>query len=460
MSISFAFSQNVRYKSRRMNKSELAQFKKLVGVSKDGENYNKKINGHGTGLKPPSATQWEKIAASPILAEHMSFTISTAPSFHDNSNTIWFPPIGNQDGEGSCVAWATAYYTKTFQEALEHNWDLSGAKMEGEYPYLFPSPEYQDKIFSPDFIYHQINRGSDRGAWYDDALNCMFEVGACSWQEMPYDPTDSTSWPGESAWREAPLYRSGTGYNMVNFVSDSEIEDLKLLLVNRNLAIISIDANKYSSFASGEDLWTLDNYVSPNTNHANTVVGYDDNYGPYLEEGVTKYGAFKVANSWGIGGWGDYDQDGCYWISYECMKQRIGYFMFYTNRENYQPTMIAVFEISHDRRGECLISAGIGNTTTPLDLKYFNEGYNAGKVPFPANKIILDITEFESLISSSSSIFLGIYDGGSGWTGTLGSLLIEKYSDYASDPVMIIISQDTPLPTARRETIYAETIVE
>ncbi|MDZ7821939.1 MAG: hypothetical protein U5N26_09065 [Candidatus Marinimicrobia bacterium] len=56
---------------------------------------------------------------------------STVASAHDNSATIWFPPVGNQGAEGSCVLWATAYQTKTFQEAFEHNRYLSGALWEG-----------------------------------------------------------------------------------------------------------------------------------------------------------------------------------------------------------------------------------------------------------------------------------------------------------------------------------------
>ena len=58
-----------------------------------------------------------------------------------------------------------------------------------------------------------------------------------------------------------------------------------------------------------EDLWTLNNYNPTSTNHANTIVGYDDNYGPYTESGnPNTYGAFKVANSWGVGGLGKCSQ--------------------------------------------------------------------------------------------------------------------------------------------------------
>lgn len=82
--------------------------------------------------------------------------------------------------------------------------------------------------------------------------------------------------------------------------TDEKLQELKQLLADSNLAIISINADYYNQLTD-EDLWTLDNYNPDSRNHANTVVGYDDNYGPYEENGnPNTYGAFKVANSWGL----------------------------------------------------------------------------------------------------------------------------------------------------------------
>jgi hypothetical protein len=60
-------------------------------------------------------------------------------------------------------------------------------------------------------------------------------------------------------------------------LSDSGLESLKNWVASGNLATISVDANQYSNLTSN-DVWTLDTYVNPSENHANTVVGYDDNY--------------------------------------------------------------------------------------------------------------------------------------------------------------------------------------
>ena len=393
----------------------------------------------------------------PVVVDRIEFGKDAAPPSHDNSITNWFPPIGNQDGEGSCVSWACGYYTKTFQEASEHNWDLSGCIWVGGY-YGHPSSAYQDKIFSPDFIYHQVNDGSDNGSYYSDNINLLYRIGCCTWDHMPYNPNNSTTWPDEDAWRQAPWYRSLTGYNYMWVQTDPALETLKDLLADTNLAIISINANYYGSLTS-EDLWTLDNYSPSATNHANTIVGYDDNCGPYTESGnPNRHGAFKVANSWGVGSWENV-ADGFYYISYECMKQRVQYVFFYENHLGYEPEMISVFQLDHNRRGECQTTLGIGSTSSPDATKRFDDyNYKGGAHPFPSNKIVVDVTEFIPYMSGPpEDLFLGIYDGGTVTTGTIDFFSIEIYDDYASGiPTDAYISTDPPVHTVNSATVYAQ----
>ena len=159
------FAQEIKLKKRTMTDVEFAKFKNFVGTYEKGKNYNQIIDGHGTGLIPPTKEQWEEMKNQQNLVERIEFPASAAgvPSNYDNSRTNWFPPIGNQGTQGSCATWACGYYTKTFQEAKEHNWDLSGCSWEGGY-YGHPSATYQDKIFSPAFIYNQQNNGVDNGS--------------------------------------------------------------------------------------------------------------------------------------------------------------------------------------------------------------------------------------------------------------------------------------------------------
>lgn len=399
----------------RISSSELEELKRKLGIWEEGRNYNKKVDGHGTGLRPPTEEEWAEIAESSYVVEKILLDqpVGTPPSSVDHTSDPWFPPIGNQDGEGSCTCWAVGYYTKTFQEAKEHGWNLTEAEWLPPGAYVgYPTPEYQDRIMSPDFIYHLINDGVDEGSSFYDAITLVCNIGACSWEKMPYDPVDHSGWPPEEAWREAPLYRgNASGFEIMPLETDANITSLKNWLASDHLAVIAVDANQYDNFPAFKDVWTVDNYVPPiYLNHANTIVGYDDGY-LYDEEGEPRSGAFKIANSWGEGGWEDI-ADGCYWISYEAMKRRVEYAMFYWDRIDYDPKLMATFNMTHSTRSECDISIGMGNHSSPLATKSFSDLTSGGEHPFCSNSIVLDITEFEDAVPAvyNQSFFLQIYD--------------------------------------------------
>ena len=423
---------------RRISVLDVERLKKEVGIWKASENYSKIINGHGTGWRPPTEEEWTQMVENGYIVERISSneTLQTL-SFVDHTLKQWFPPIGDQGGEGSCTCWAVGYYMKTFQEAREHNWDLSGAIWSGGQP----SVEYQDRIISPDFIYHLINGGVDEGSWPSTAINLICSVGASSWEKMPYNPSDSASWPSEEAWREAPLYRgdsSGYGFMWIN--TNECLTNLKNRIASDNLAEITVDATKiYNglwSLLTSKDMLTLDNYVPPiSRNHAVTIVGYDDSF-EYTEQGQTRYGAFKIANSWGIGGFMGWENvpDGCFWISYEAMKQYVGYCEFYDDKTSYKPELVASFRITHSKRGECDITIGAGSQT-----KSFSQYINGGDQPFPSSNILFDITEFRDAIPNvyGQQFYLKVYDGGSSTTGAIYKFAVE-YEESTNPPLSTI----------------------
>lgn len=451
------YANQVKIARRLLTNQELEDLKRSEGTYSAEQNYNILINGHGTGLRPPTEEEWQVIRTSPVRVEQMNFTEAAIPPQYDNSQTIWFPPIGNQGKEGSCVAWAVGYYAHTFLEAKEHNWNLSGCTWSGG-AYGQPTAAYQDNIFSPDFIYHQINDGEDNGSSYVDAMNLLQRIGCSTWDKMPNNPENSTVWPSEAAWRQAPLYRSLTGPNLMLSKTDAELITLKQWLANGNLAIISVNADKFADL-SASDLWTINNYNPSTRNHVNVIVGYDDSFGPYSEDGqANRYGAFKVANSWGTGGW-EHVADGFYYLSYECMKQRILGFYFFTNWIGYEPGMISVFKIDHASRGECVLKVGLGPEDSPKATKRFDDFYyNGGDYPFPTNSMVLDISEFQPLLSDEpDSLFLGAYDGGGATTGSIKSFSVERYTDYQSgSPTEIYSSSDPPLNTAQASWTFAK----
>jgi hypothetical protein len=441
-----AGGERVAVLGHKITTFDLEKLKRRIPSWQEGKEYTRKVDGHGTGLVPPDEDGWSKIAENGFVVEKMSFTTFTViPDMMDHSAEPWFPPIGNQDGKGSCCAWAVAYYMKTYQEAMEHGWNVSAATWDGGY-YGHPSVAYQDRIFSPDFVYNLINNGQDEGSSFYDAINLISSIGAASWTKMPYNPRDSTSWPSEQAWREAPLYRgSPTGYQYMFLDNDEDVQSLESWLASDHLALVAVDAHQYSKLTSA-DIWTTDNYVNPDENHANTIVGYDDSIS-YSEQGEIRHGAFKIVNSWGVGGW-EKVADGCFWISYEAMKQRVGQIIFYEDMTDYRPELSASFRINHGKRGECSITVGMGEASHPVKTKRFDEYINGGNFPFCPDDIILDITEFkgEMSVPNNQSFFLKLYDGGSSTTGT-----IEKFA------VNRAASDDPPINTANGRSVYAYT---
>jgi len=234
---------------------------------------NEKVNGQGTGWKNMTREQWQKVQETGrIKVLDAQDVLSTFPiksqsdgtiNIVDHSQSQYFPPIGNQGAEGSCVAWAIGYYVKSFYEASDQGWDLSTGD--------------KSKIMSPEFVYHLINGGVDNGSYYTDATRIIENIGISSLDAMPYSDSDHTSWPSETAFREAADYRSGlyegsTGYRMKIENSD-DIEAIKTIISNGYLVTVAIDANQYDSLTEN-GVWTTDNYSSPSLNHANTIVGY------------------------------------------------------------------------------------------------------------------------------------------------------------------------------------------
>ena len=209
----------------------------------------------------------------------------TVPRSIDLSSN--FPVPGDQKHQGSCVGWATAYALKTYQEKVEMGWSLN------------PSSH----IFSPAFIYNQINGGQDRGSLIWEALDIIVNKGCATLDSMPYEQDDYRTQPNAQAVQEALGFKAREWKRL-----SSTPAAIIAALVNRNPVVVSIDAYESLGNLSGSD--SVYNTIGGGDRgrHAVTIVGYDDN----------KYGgAFKVINSWGTG-WGD---RGYFWIPYNSTMQ-------------------------------------------------------------------------------------------------------------------------------------------
>jgi C1A family cysteine protease len=445
--------------SHRATAAELLALKDYAGTYNAAENYCGVVSGHGTGLRAPSEQQWNQLAASAEFVDQVVIA-AAVPSSIDHSTSPYFPPIGNQGQQSSCVAWSMGYYIKTYQEAQEHNWDLNGAKWQNQ----SLTAQFQGKIMSPAFIYNLQDNGKDGGLYYSNAVDLICNIGCCTYDKMPYNAYDFLSWPSEAAWTQAALYRgdsSGIQYLPVN--TDQGVANLKNWIASGHLASVSVEGDKFANL-SRADVWTADVYVNPDVNHANTVVGYDDNFS-YSENGAIHYGAFKVANSWGVGGWENV-ADGFYWISYETMKQFVTYCMFYNDMTSYTPSLLASFSVTHPLRGECQIQIGVGDPKTATIYKNFNQYVLGGDCPFCSNKIVFDITEFKTQIATvdGQTFYMAVYDSGTVATGIINGFAVSNVSS-ADTPFSIVnggsvyvyVSLPSPSPSPTPTTVPTPT---
>jgi hypothetical protein len=454
--------QGLSVTAHPMTSAELQEYKQAVGTYEDGQKYNNIVAGHGTGLSPPDSDTWETIAQNAYTVEDVTYQ-TTLPTVVDLTTSQYFPPIGDQGYQGSCASFAIGYYCKTYQEAKEHNWNLSDARWTGGVNDGNVSSEYQSKIMSPAFVYNLINDGVDAGSDFETPIRLLCNVGSCSWERMPYYWQDCTRWPTEEAWAEAPQYRANStySYQYLHVNTTQGIESLKNWLAAGNLAVIGIDAsNNLLNFTgtSNQDLLTTDNYVIGCLDHAATIVGYNDSFA-YIENGTTHYGAIKIANTWGNGGW-ETIPDGCYWISYDTMLElattEANPALLFENLVDYQPEILATFNITHEARGDCNITFGLGTPEAPTATKSFTQYVLGGNKPFCQNNIVFDLTEFKNNLTGvyNQRFYMSVYEGGGNLTGTVNSFAIANISatqapiqTITNDTVTLTVSYSLAEPT-------------
>ena len=199
-----------------------------------------------------------------------------------------FPIPGNQGREGSCVGWATAYAMKSYQEKIEINWELNRL----------------EHVFSPAFVFNQIDNFNCEGSRIPDALDLLKNVGTATWDNMPYTDTECRTPPGSAALQQA------TSFKIRSWGRLQGVEAIKAELANYRPVVIGIPT--YESLLQLRGPNSVYNTLSGANQggHAVTIVGYDDDrYG----------GAFKVINSWGTD-WGD---NGYFWLTYDLARQGV-----------------------------------------------------------------------------------------------------------------------------------------
>lgn len=233
-----------------------------------------------TGLKFAKPDELQSVPGA-----EMPFSGASPPLRVDLSENM--PEPGFQGKQKSCVGFASAYGVKTYQEKIEQRYTLLQA---GRLDLR--------KVFSPAFVYNQINEGRDNGASLIEALNLLSSRGAISWAEMPYKVDNFTFKPSSEMLKSALRYRIAY-WRKVNVRDPRELK--AQLAAGYPIMIGAVVDQSLFRLKPGM-VWQHSAGASLG-GHALVLVGYDDGRR-----------AFKVMNSWGTSwadrgfGWIDYRQ--------------------------------------------------------------------------------------------------------------------------------------------------------
>ncbi len=239
---------------------------------------------HRLGCKPSSKVVLQKQYNASYLSNIRLVRSAAAIDWSAN-----MPTPGDQGQQGSCVAWSTGYNYKSYQEQVQHDWGLGTTH----------------DLFSPAYIYNQIDGGQDNGAAISDALNLLVNQGCDTLDDMPYNDQDCTTQP-TSEQRQRASYFPSQSWTPI-FQNTPDIDDMKSALSNGPI-VAGTSVYWSAGWETSGNIAQSDVSGSSAGGHAICIVGYDDSH--QTDDGS---GAFKFINSWGTG-WGNYGGYG--WISY------------------------------------------------------------------------------------------------------------------------------------------------
>ncbi len=316
----------------------------------------------------------------------------------DVSQSLTFPPIGNQGSINSCVAWSLGYYQLTNNNCVARGTTAktsSGAAVNAN-------------IMSPRFIYPLVNGGKNVGAYYDEACAAIMSYGCPN--VITYSSKITTSnldeWCTDtSVWNSAiynkPQQISYEYQNLTEPVTSDTpfVVNIKRLLSNGYVVTIPTFVNSFVYTTRTTTGAYGCRYMSNSKlgGHAMTVVGYDDDFWVDVnnnnKQDSGETGAFKIANSWGTSA--PYYTNGYVWMPYDAIGSVSGvsnaptsraaafnWYYFIEPEKKYTPLLVANVEMTTQRRNQVAVKVGISNTdtTTPAELisvvNYYNIAFN------------------------------------------------------------------------------------
>lgn len=220
-------------------------------------------------------------------------TTTVLPSAYDLS--LYLPPVGNQGGYGTCVAWAVAYNAKTASEAIAFGYTTAQLQM-------------PQKQLSPKDLYTSIpNNKKDNGTASCEggtnisfALDQLLSRGVATLATVPYTiPFDCSASNIQPAWTTDASNHKIKYYRRIN----QDLVTIKKCIANKIPIMFGATlTTNFNDFPSGSVLSS--GIPKPKGGHAMAIVGYDNAKGAN--------GAFKIVNSWAA----NWCENGFIWIDY------------------------------------------------------------------------------------------------------------------------------------------------
>jgi C1A family cysteine protease len=204
----------------------------------------------------------------------------------------FFPPIGDQEDKGTCVAWAVGYNLKTALNAIENRWTQQ----------QLANAEYQTSPKDLWLCIPQSQKGQNcDGTCFEPAFAALMSDGVATMQAAPYRNFGNCS--GTKIGN--PDNKLISFSRVVSETERPRIEHIKAYL--NDATPLALSAKLGDNFMNWHDSRVLNSETSyRNTGqhayHAMVLSGYDD-----------ARHAFRVRNSWGTA-WGD---EGSIWVDYD-----------------------------------------------------------------------------------------------------------------------------------------------
>lgn len=225
-----------------------------------------------TGLIAPSPHEYfnsekAKMIRSFANAEKDEALFSGLPDKIDLADALPYP--GDQGNQNSCTAWSTSYSVKTFLEYRKHRWALDNLH-----------------VFSPAYVYNQINEGKDEGAELTAAIELIRDKGTVPLHMMPYDDKNFKQQP------PSVLKEIAKGFRILDYrtLNETNVSEIKSVLATGEPVVLVVEMfeNFLMMGIQSPDAVYREKKGKSMGYHAIVGVGYDNSKK-----------AIKILNSWG-----------------------------------------------------------------------------------------------------------------------------------------------------------------